>query len=54
MTILTYAEMTVKDISIILDLSPNTVQTYRNRLRKKLNIEDPSIDTLSFLKEKLG
>lgn len=53
-TILTYAEMTVKDISIILDLSPNTVQTYRNRLRKKLKIEDSSVDTLSFLKEKLG
>lgn len=54
MTILTYAEMTVKDISIILNLSPNTVQTYRNRLRKKLKIEIPSVDTLSFLREKLG
>ena len=53
-TVLTYAGMTAKEASIILDLSPNTVQTYRNRLRKKLNIEDASIDTFSFLKENLG
>ncbi len=48
--ILTYSEMTVRDISIILNLSPNTVQKYRSDLRKKLNIDDKTIDTVTYLK----
>ena len=51
--ILTYAGMTVRDISFIMDLSANTVQSYRNSLRKKLEITDPSIDTAVFLKRAL-
>jgi DNA-binding CsgD family transcriptional regulator len=42
--------MTVRDISIILNLSPNTVQKYRSDLRKKLNIDDKTIDTVTYLK----
>lgn len=48
--VLTYSEMTVRDISIILNLSPNTVQKYRSDLRKKLNIDDKTIDTATYLK----
>jgi tetratricopeptide (TPR) repeat protein len=48
--VLTYSEMTVRDISIILNLSPNTVQKYRSDLRKKLNIDDKTIDTVTYLK----
>ena len=48
--ILTYSEMSVRDISIILNLSPNTVQKYRSDLRKKLNIDDKTIDTATYLK----
>lgn len=51
--ILTYAEMTVRDISFIMDLSTNTVQTYRNALRKKLKITDSSVETAMFLKKEL-
>lgn len=48
--VLTYSEMSVRDISIILNLSPNTVQKYRSDLRKKLNIDDKTIDTVTYLK----
>ncbi|TAH59906.1 MAG: tetratricopeptide repeat protein [Fermentimonas caenicola] len=48
--VLTYSEMSVRDISIILNLSPNTVQKYRSDLRKKLNIDDKTIDTATYLK----
>ncbi len=53
MAILTYAGMTIRDISFILDLSVNTVQTYRHQLRKKLKIEDSSIEMALFLREVL-
>ena len=42
--------MSVRDITIILNLSPNTVQKYRSDLRKKLNIDDKTIDTATYLK----
>jgi tetratricopeptide (TPR) repeat protein len=48
--VLTYSEISVRDISIILNLSPNTVQKYRSDLRKKLNIDDKTIDTVTYLK----
>ncbi|WP_343556263.1 hypothetical protein [Sphingobacterium sp.] len=38
--ILTYAEFSIKEIAIILKQSPNTVQTRRTSLRKKLGIEN--------------
>ena len=51
--LLTYAGMSVRDISVVLCLSPNTVQTYRTVLRKKLGIDDLSLDTAIYLKEVL-
>ncbi|MDR2269520.1 MAG: LuxR C-terminal-related transcriptional regulator [Sphingobacterium sp.] len=36
--ILTYADLNIKEIALILKQSPNTVQTKRTSLRKKLNI----------------
>ena len=52
-TLLTYAGMSVKDISVILHLSAHTVQTYRTGLRKKFGIDDISVDTTTYLKEVL-
>lgn len=51
--LLTYAGMSVRESSVILDLRPNTVQTYRTKLRKKIGIEDCTVDLESYLKEKL-
>lgn len=48
--LLSYAEMSIKEIAVILQISPNTVQTYRTKLRKKLGIEKPSTDISFFLK----
>ncbi len=49
--LLTYAGISVRDISVVLCISPNTVQTYRTVLRKKMGIDDLSLDTLLYLKE---
>ncbi len=49
--LLTYAGMSVRDISVVLCISPNTVQTYRTVLRKKMGIDDLSLDTAIYLKE---
>ena len=51
--LLTYARMSVRDISVVLCISPNTVQTYRTVLRKKLGIDDLTLDTAIYLKEVL-
>jgi tetratricopeptide (TPR) repeat protein len=52
--LLTYAGMSVKDISVILHLSSHTVQTYRTGLRKKYGIDDISVDTTTYLKDVLN
>jgi tetratricopeptide (TPR) repeat protein len=51
--LLTYAGMSVKDISVILHLTSHTVQTYRTGLRKKFGIGDLSVDTVTYLREVL-
>jgi DNA-binding HTH domain-containing proteins len=50
---LTYAGMSVKEISVILHLSSHTVQTYRTGLRKKFGIGDFSVDTVTYLRDVL-
>lgn len=52
--LLTYAGMNVKEIAVILELSSNSIQTYRTSIRKKLGIEDAKVDTEAFLKETLN
>lgn len=52
--LLTYAGMNVKEIGVILELSSNSIQTYRTSLRKKLGILDIKTDTESFLKQTFG
>src|SRR5690606_35088360 len=36
--ILTYAEFSIKEIAVVLQQSPNTIQTRRTTLRKKLGL----------------
>ncbi len=48
--LLSYAKMSVKEIAVILQISPNTVQTYRTGLRKKLGITNPATDIPLFLR----
>lgn len=52
--LLAFARMSVKEIALILHMSPNTVQTYRTNLRKKLEINNPNIDISFFLKNILN
>ncbi len=52
--LLTYAGMNVKEIAIILELSSNSIQTYRTSIRRKLGIDDAKVDTEAYLKETLN
>lgn len=49
--LLTYAGMSVKEIAVILELSSNSIQTYRTSIRKKLGIDDSKTDTEVFLRQ---
>ena len=51
--LLSYAGMNVREIALFLRLSPNTVQAYRTKLRRRIGICDSSIDTATFLRDNL-
>ena len=51
--ILTYAGFRVKEIALILNQRPNTIQVRRTELRKKMGIESGS-DIAAYLDETLG
>jgi ATP/maltotriose-dependent transcriptional regulator MalT len=52
--LLTYAGMNVKEIAVILELSSNSIQTYRTSIRRKLGIENAKTDTETFLRQALS
>lgn len=49
--LLSYVDMNIKEIAIILELSSNSVQSYRSSIRKKIGLEDPKTDFRLFLME---
>ena len=51
--LLTYVGLSVKETASLLPLSPNTIQTYRGNLRRALGISDSTIDTATYLRNKL-
>lgn len=42
--------ITSKEIGRLLHISPRTVETHRNRIRKKLGVTDPDVNLVTFLK----
>ena len=50
-TLLSYAEMSVKEIAVILGLNANTIQSYRRKIRKKIGVNDISVDTGKYLRD---
>lgn len=51
--LLTYVGLSVKEISSLLPLTRNTIQAYRGKIRRYLNITDGEMDTATYLRNML-
>lgn len=49
--LLSYAGLSAKEVALILNQSPNTVNVTRSRIRKKMNLEEPRADFCAALEK---